>query len=89
MWANDFRSGSSWSHFWDLRPSPIIVVSTSRLCHINSTGSGTSPSSFRLNRFRTYPWRSVISALGMRGVLDMAAPPVDVIDMKTPPALRV
>jgi hypothetical protein len=31
----------------------------------------------------------VISALGIRGVLVMLAPPVDVIDMKTPPARRL
>jgi hypothetical protein len=31
----------------------------------------------------------VISALGIRGVLGMPAPPADVIDMKTPPALRM
>ena len=49
----------------------MMLVSTARLCHITSAGSGTSPSSLRLNRFSTYPYRPVISALGIRGVLDM------------------
>ena len=34
---------------------------------------------------RTYPYNPVISAFGIRGVLDMIAPLVDVIDIKTPP----
>ena len=71
MLAKDFRSGSSWSHFWTLRPSPREVESTFRLCHITSAGSGTSPISLRLNRFTAYPNRPVSSALGIRVVLDM------------------
>ena len=63
-----------------------MLVSTGRLCHITSAGSGTSPSSLRLNRFSIHPYKPVISALGIRVVLDMRSPPVDVIDMKTPPA---
>jgi len=60
-----------------------------------SAGSATSPSSFLLNRFKRYPYKPVISALGTRVVLAMAVPPVDVVDvvdaiagvdMKTPPA---
>ena len=59
----------------------MTLVSTGRLCHITSAGSGTSPSSFRLNRFTRYPYKPVISALGIRGVLAMLPPPVDVIDV--------
>ena len=55
MVAKDFRLGSSWSHFWALRPNPMALVSTARLCHITAAGSGTSPSSLRLNRFTRYP----------------------------------
>jgi hypothetical protein len=43
----------------------------------------------RLNRFSRYPYKPVISAFGMRGVLDMVTPPVDGIDMKTPPGHRM
>jgi hypothetical protein len=31
----------------------------------------------------------LISAFGTRGVVDMLAPPVDVTDIKTPPAPRL
>jgi hypothetical protein len=64
-------------------------MSTGRFCHITAAPSGTSPIIFRLNRFKRYPYGPVISALGIRGVLDMCSPRVDVIDMKTPPALRL
>src|SRR5947208_4945838 len=74
MWANDFRLGSSWFHFWTLRPNPMELVSTARLCHITPSASGTSPSIFRLNRFKRYPYGPVISALGIRVVLAMRAP---------------
>jgi hypothetical protein len=67
----------------------MTLESTARLCHITSAGSGTSPSSLRLNRFSTYPYKPVISAFGIRVVLDMLAPHVDVAGMKTPPALHV
>src|SRR3954451_11439110 len=71
MWANDFRLASSLSHFWTLRPSPMRLISTGRFCHITAAPSGTSPSIFRLSRFKMYPYGPAISALGMRGVLDM------------------
>ena len=61
-------------------------MSTGRFCHITAAPSGTSPSIFRLNRFKRYPYKPVISALGIRVVLDMRPPPVDIIGMKTPPA---
>jgi hypothetical protein len=61
-------------------------MSTGRLCHITSAPSGTSPSIFRLIRFSRYPSGPVISALGIRVVLDMLAPLVGAIDIKTPPA---
>jgi len=64
-------------------------MSTRRLCHITSTPSGTSPSIFRLIRFRRYPSGPVISALGIRSALDMCAPLVGVIDIKTPPAPKM
>jgi hypothetical protein len=64
----------------------VKLLSTARLCHITSAGSGTPPSSFRVNRFMRYPDKPVISALGIRVVLDMRPPRVDVVDMKTPPA---
>jgi hypothetical protein len=51
--------------------------------------SGTSPSIFRLNRFKTYPYGPVISAWGIRVVLDMRPPRVDVIGIRTPPGLRL
>ncbi len=86
MWANDFRLASSRSHFWTLRPSPIRLMSTGRFCHITAAPSGTSPSIFRLNRFKRYPYGPVISVLGIRVVLDMSAPPVGAVDIKTPPA---
>ena len=62
------------------------LMSTGRFCHITAAPSGTSPSIFRLNRFTRYPYGPVISALGIRVVLDMCAPLVGVIDIKTPPA---
>src|SRR5438445_11244402 len=74
MWANDFRLGSSWFHFWTLRPNPMELVSTARLCHITPRASGTSPSIFRLNRFKRTPYGPVISALEIRVVLAMRAP---------------
>ena len=86
MCANDFRLGSSRSHFWALRPSPVTLVSTARLCHHTLAGSGTSPISLRLNRFKRYPYKPVICTLGIRVVLDMRPPRVDAIDMKTPAA---
>lgn len=52
MWANDFWLGSRWFHFWTLRPNPMELVSTARLCHITPRASGTSPSIFRLTRFK-------------------------------------
>ena len=63
----------------------MVLVSTGRLCHISSTGSGTSPSSLRLNRFSIHPCQPVISALGIRGVLAMPAPPVDVVNKRRRP----
>jgi hypothetical protein len=88
MCTNDFRFGSRRSHFWTLRPNIEELVSTGRLCHMNSAGSGKSPSSLRLYFFTTYPNKPVISAFGIRGVLDMCAPPVGASDMKTPAALQ-
>src|SRR5687767_8034878 len=78
MWANDRRLASSWSHLWTLRPKPIVVPSTRRLCHITPRASGTWPSSFRLNRLMRYPYGPVLSAGGIRGVLDIGPPGVDV-----------
>src|SRR3954468_5572744 len=72
MWANDFRLGSSWCHFCVLRPNALTLVTTARLCHITSAGSGTSPSILRVNRFIRYPDNPVISAFGIRGVLAMS-----------------
>ena len=86
MWAKDFRLGSTWFHFWALPPNANMLLSTGRLCHITSAGSGTSPIILRLNRFTMNPNIPLISALGIRVVLDMFAPRVDWIDMKTPPA---
>ena len=88
MWAKVVRLGSSWSHFPTLRPNPMELKSTGRLCHITPAASGTSPRCFRLSRFSIHPYKPVISAIGIRGVLAML-PPVDVIDMKTPPARRM
>jgi hypothetical protein len=67
----------------------VRLMSTGRFCHITAAPSGTSPSIFRLNRFNRYPYGPVISALGIRGVLDMVAPLVGVTDIKTPPAPRM
>jgi hypothetical protein len=65
------------------------LPSTARLCHITPRASGTSPSIFRLKRFKTYLYGPVISAWGIRVVLDMRRPRVDVIGIKTPPGLRL
>jgi hypothetical protein len=61
-------------------------MSTRRLCHITAAPSDTSPSSSRLKRFKRYPDKPVISALGIRVVLDMRPPRVDAIGMKAPTA---
>ena len=89
MCAYVFRVRSSRSHFSTLRPKPIELNSTARLCHITPVASGTSPRCLRLSRFSSHPDRPVIYACGSRGVLVMLGPPVDAIDMKTPPALRL
>ncbi len=47
MCANDFRFSSHASHFWALRPTAKLKLSTFRLCHATSTGSATSPSILR------------------------------------------
>jgi hypothetical protein len=59
------------------------------LPHGRGLASGTSPRCFRLSRLSSHPDRPVISAFGSRSVLVMLAPPVDAIDMKTPPTLRL
>ena len=89
MCAYVFRLRSSLSHFSTLRPKPIEPNRTARLCHMTPAASGTSPSCFRLSRFSIQPDRPVISAFGSRVVLVMLGPPVDAIDMKTPPTLRL
>jgi len=59
-------------------------LSTGLWCHITSSGSATSPNIFLLIRFITAPYRPVISALGMRGLLVMSAPRLRGVDVKTP-----
>ena len=63
-------------------------MSTGRLCHITPAPSGTSPSILRLIRFTRYPNGPVISALGIRVVLDMVLL-CRFVDMKTPPDPRL
>src|SRR5262249_55800267 len=53
--------------FSTLRPKPIELNSTPRLCHITPAASGTSPRCFWLSRFSSHPDRPVISAFGSRG----------------------
>ena len=81
MWANAFRASSSWSQVWSSAPKPIMLLSTTGLCHITSAGSGSSPP---MSSAATSV--SGIAALGIRVVLVIFVPPVVGFDMKTPPA---
>ena len=89
MWANDFRFGSSSSHFSALRPSPIEALSTGRLCHITPSGSGTSPSIFVLNRFTIDAVEAGDLGLGTRVSAGHVSSSCSMSTMKTPATPRV
>jgi hypothetical protein len=66
----------------------MTFVSTGRLCHITSAGSGISPKHLPTESLQDVP----VHAGDLRRwefVLDMLAPAVDVSDIKTPAKLRL
>src|ERR671914_1352310 len=69
MCANDLRVMSTASHLFALAPSRVVSLTTLRLCHITSTGSGTSPINLRLNRLIMLPVNPVSSVFGTRGAM--------------------
>src|SRR5215470_9301996 len=69
MCANDLRLSAAASHVRTLPPSRRPALTTLRLCHITSTGSGTSPNILRLNRLIMLPVKPESSAFGTRGAM--------------------